>query len=219
MDEKYVKQLENAIKQMLTPFRGIPLKLVIESLSGHTIVPFNPDDPKDNVLLQKLVKVAKKSALNMNKVGIKQRRANEVGNAIESFVKNALIDIGYAAGIPKTTKGHQKATGYPDIEFKDEYDRINYLECKTYNIENINSTQRSFYLSPSDDFKVASDAHHFIISFEIIEESRGATFNIYKCNGWKLLSAEKLLVDVKHEFNSDNARMYQKELILAEGKM
>jgi hypothetical protein len=134
-------------------------------------------------------------------------------------VKNALNSIGYRSGTPLTSAGHKKTVGYPDLEFIDEYQRVNYLECKTYNIQNINTTMRSFYLSPSDDFKITKDAHHLIISFEIIEDNRVGDFTLYKCRGWKILSAEKLLVNVKYEFNSDNAKLYQKDLILAEGTL
>ncbi len=43
--------------------------------------------------------------------------------------------------------------------------------------------------------------------------------NVYKCKSWKILSLENLSVDVKYEFNSDNKRIYTKELILAEGNV
>jgi hypothetical protein len=39
MNEEYTKRLENVIKQMLTPLKGIPLNLVIESISGCKILP------------------------------------------------------------------------------------------------------------------------------------------------------------------------------------
>jgi len=217
--DKYSEQLEDIIKQMLKPLKGIPLKLVIESLCNHTILPFDQSDPKDKLLLENLIKVTEIAGKNINKVGIQRKRPNEVGNDIEPFIKDALNSVGYRSRTPSTITGHQKAMGYPDIEFIDESNRTNYLECKTYNIETINTTQRSFYLSPSEDFKITKDAHHFIVSFEIFEEARIGNQNLYKCRGWKILSAEKLLVDVKYEFNSDNARLYHKDLILAEGKL
>jgi hypothetical protein len=215
--DKYSEQLENIIKQMLKPLKGIPLKLVIESLCNHTILPFDESDPKDKLLLENLIKIMEVAVKNINNVGIQRKRPNEVGNDIEPFIKDALNSFGYTSRTPSTITGHQKTMGYPDIEFIDDFNRTNYLECKTYNIETINTTQRSFYLSPSEDFKITKDAHHFIVSFEVYEESQIGNQNLYKCRGWKILSAEKLLVDVKYEFNSDNARLYQKDLILAEG--
>jgi hypothetical protein len=86
-----------------------------------------------------------------------------------------------------------------------------------FNIDNIETSQRSFYLSPSDDFKITKDAHHFVISYEIFVAGRTDSDNIYKCKSWKLITLENLVCDVKYEFNSDNKRLYAKENILAEG--
>jgi len=114
-----------------------------------------------------------------------------------------------------------KSTGYPDIIFwygENPY----YLECKTYNIKNINTTQRSFYFSPSEEFKVTYDAPHFMLSFEIYVAGEQAHRHIYKCKHYKILSIESLLLDVKYEFNADNKRLYSGEsgtVILAEGEV
>ena len=203
---------------MLRPLKEIPLNLVIESISGNKVIPFNKKNTKDIDLLKNLIKVAKKSVEGTNKSGIKRPRPNEVGNDIEIFVKKALNKVGYKANIPTTQKGKKKSTGYPDIEFIDKHGRTNYLECETYNIKNIATAQRSFYLSPSDDFKITKNAHHFVISFEVYIAGRRNKNNIYKCKSWKIIDITKLSVDVKYEFQSDNNRLYSKELILAEGK-
>ncbi len=89
----------------------------------------------------------------------------------------------------------------------------------THKLENVATTQRSFYLSPSEDFKITRDAHHFAISYEIYVEDQEGRYNIYKCKSWKILSLEDLSVDVKYEFNSDNLRLYSQELIIAEDKL
>jgi len=219
MENEYVKNLEKVIKQMLHPLKNIPLNLVIESISGNKIIPFNPIDKKDQILLSDLINIANLAGSNVNKIGILRSRPNEVGNDIEPFIKKALLINGYNADTPITKEGSKKAVGYPDIEFIDKFNRINYLECKTYNKENEFTTQRSFYLSPSEDFKVTTDAHHFILSFEIYVDGRIGNNNVYKCKEWKILSIENLLVDVKYEFQSDNKRLYSKEMIIAQGKV
>jgi hypothetical protein len=218
MNKKYTKKLEDVIKQMLIPLKKVPLSLVIEGLSGYKIIPFNEKNKKDFALLKKLIKSAELAGLQFNKKGVTRPRPNEVGNDIEPFVKKALNNIGYKADTPTTSFGGKKSTGYPDIEFIDEFGRINYLECKTFNIENISTTQRSFYLSPAEDFKITQNAHHFVLSFEIFVQKSLGKNNLYKCRSWKILSLENLDVDVKYEFNSDNARLYSKELLIAEGK-
>lgn len=216
MEKEYVNKLENIIKQMLRPLRDIPFSLVIESISGYKVAPFVKSDNKNKKLLTDLIKVAELSIKEVNKKGILSSRPNEAGNGIEPFVIEALRNISYKADIPLTQNGRRQNAGYPDVEFIDGFGRVNYLECKTYNIANISTTQRSFYLSPSSDFKVTKDAYHFVISFEIYIERRKNNKNLYKCKGWKILSIEKLLVDVKNEFNCDNKRLYAKKHILAE---
>ena len=110
-----------------------------------------------------------------------------------------------------------KSQGYPDIEFIDKNNQLHYLECKTFNKNNIDTTQRSFYLSRSEDFKIAKDDHHFLISFEIFVFKKSENYNIYKTSTWKILSLEYLNVDIKYEFNANNQSLYKKDNILAEG--
>ncbi len=216
-DSEYTKKLESVIRQMLTPLKSLPFPLVVEGISNHKVLPFNSNDSKDLKVLETLKSVAVHAGRKINENGILRSRPNEVGNDIEAFVKSSMNEIGYKAETPKTRGGKRKTTGYPDLRFIDEFGRAHYLECKTFNIENIDTTQRSFYLSPSDDFKVTEDALHFVMSFEILEKTRKGSQNLYHCRTWKILTLDKLYVDVKYEFNSDNARLYDEDLILAEG--
>lgn len=219
MSKEYTKQLENVVRQMLKPIRGIPFNMVINVLSGYKIIPFDKKNKKDIETLETLSLVANDVCKKVNKIGISRPRPNEVGNDIEIYVKKSLNDFKLKADIPKTKKGLKKSTGYPDIEFTDKFNRVNYIECKTYNINNLSTTQRSFYISPSDDFKISSNAHHFIFSFEVFVSKNLSNSSIYKCKSWKILSIEDLKVDIKYEFNADNRRLYAKELILAEGNI
>jgi len=206
-DEKYTNRLENVIKQMLNPLKDIPFNLVIESLTGQKVVPYDSNDPTDQELLNLLKDVAILGANKINKSGIESARANEVGNYIESYVKQALHEYSLNPDTPAGKSGKKKSTGYPDLIFFYK-DNPYYLECKTYNLKNVDTTQRSFYFSPSDDFKVIYDTHHFVISYEMYVDSRRGNKNVYKCRHYKILSLESLSLDVKYEFNSDNRRMY-----------
>jgi hypothetical protein len=220
-DNEYTKKLENVIKQMLQPLKDIPFNLVIESMTSKKVISFDFTKSEH----QKVLDLLKQSALNagkeINKTGILRSRPNEVGNDIEPYVRNALNSLGLNADIPVGPSGHKKSMGYPDILFwfnENPY----YLECKTYNIENIGTTQRSFYFSPSDEFKVTYDAPHFILSFEIYVAGEKRNKHIYKCKHYKILSIELLSLDVKYEFNSDNKRMYSGKdgtIVLAEGEI
>jgi len=220
-NNEYTKKLENVIKQMLQPLKDIPFNLVIEAMTGKKVISF--DFAKSDY--QDVLELLKQSAVNagkeINKTGILRPRPNEVGNDIEPYVRNALNSLNLNADIPTGPSGNKKAMGYPDIIFRYK-DNPYYLECKTYNIENVNTTQRSFYFSPSDEFKVVYDALHFIVSFEIYVAGERENKHIYKCKHYKILSIESLSLDVKYEFNSDNKRMYSGKngaVILAEGKI
>lgn len=204
-DEIYIQQLENVIKQMLNPLTNIPFKLVIEAITGKKILPFDQDNSKHITVLNVLERAAKNAGTEANNKGLIKNRVNEVSKLMEDYVIKALNNLNVRAQIPETKRGKKKTAGYPDILFWYE-DVPYYLECKIYEGENKNSSQRSFYFSPSKEPKVIFDTLHFLMSFEVFKDSKGS--NLYKCKNFKILSLESLLVDVKFEFNSDNARLY-----------
>jgi len=219
--EEYIKKLENIIKQMLLPLKDIPFNLVIEAMTGKKVLSFDFTKQEHQEVLGLLKQSAVNAGKEINKAGILRPRPNEVGNEIEPYVRNALNSLGLNADIPVGPSGRKKATGYPDIIFW--YKNLPYyLECKTYNIENIATTQRSFYFSPSDEFKVIHDTLHFILSYEVYVAGEMGNKHIYKCKHYKILSIESLSLDVKYEFNSDNKRMYSGKdgaIVLEEGEV
>ena len=219
--DKYIKELEKTISQFLKPLKDIPFKIAIKAMSGCEVIPFDKNSPQDRQLLENLVKATKIATKNANQQGIFTRRENEVGNHIEPFMIKALNEIGLEADRPATKEGKKKAVGYPDIFVKDRNERPNYVECKTYNERNYQTTQRSFYFSPAErptDFKVIHNARHIIISFKIERaerEGKRAFIPVY----WKIFSTDNLIGQIKHEFNSTNKQMYTKEALLAEGEI
>lgn len=219
--EKYIKELEETISQFLKPLKNIPFKIAIKAMSGCKVIPFDKNNSDDKELLKDLIEATKIAAKNANQKGIFTRRENEVGNHIEPFMIEALNQIGLEADRPETREGKKKAVGYPDIFVRDRKGRPNYIECKTYNERNYQTTQRSFYFSPAErltDFKVIYDARHLIISFKIERaerEGKRAFVPVY----WKIFSTDNLIGQIKHEFNSTNKQMYTPEALLAEGNI
>jgi hypothetical protein len=212
------KKLENIIKQMLSPLKGLPFNLVIKSICGHDVIRFNENNHNHKNLLNKINAAIIMCCEEVNKTGIIHSRANEVGNKIEPYLKNALSKIeGFTADTPTNTSGKRILVGYPDIQLNYGNNTC-YIECKTYNIKSIDSPMRSFYLSPSEDFKITKTGIHFIVSFQMIDEGKVDDGNSkYIVKSWKILDAYNLECDVKYEFNSDNKRMYSKDMILREG--
>lgn len=218
--EDYVKQLEETIGKFLKPIEGIPFHIAIKALYKHKVLPLDLDDEKDSQLISDLSQAAQIACENANRTGIFRNRPNEVGNDIEGFVRDALKDFGFNPETPMTVDGIRKAVGYPDIYFKDKYGRHIYLECKTYNKANINTTQRAFYFSPAKErqSKIIYDAPHIVMSFEIKQIQRGGR-RCYIPVAWKLVSIHSMKVNVKHEFNASNRDIYRRKAILAEGKI
>lgn len=212
----YIKQLENTISKFLKPLKDVPFPIAIKAISGHEVLSFDKNSREDKELLSRLTKTMDIAVKNAYKTGIFTARPNEVGNHIEPFVKDAINSIGMKAEIPLTTNSKHQSAGYPDVSVKDIDGRITYLECKTYNQKSISSSFRAFYFQPSESPKITNNARHLMVGFEIIREKRNGK-SVFVPIYWKLYTLEKMIVQVKHEFNASNRAIYKPEALLAEG--
>lgn len=90
---------------------------------------------------------------------------------------------------------------------------------KTYHATTADTTQRSFYYSPSAKPKITNDALHFLLAYELQKVTRqGET--LFVPAHWKLLTLQDLEVDLKSEFNQSNRGMDRDgKLLLDEGKL
>jgi len=143
-DKEYYQEIENILRQILQPIEEISFSTFIRVISGYKIIPIDLSKEEDKELIEDLIKVCHeviKEIKTTNGVKTKEgktpKRVNEVGNHIEHYVKHVLNKYGYAI-TPKTKKGKQKSTGYPDIEFwykgeKEGEGRVVYIEIKTFN--------------------------------------------------------------------------------------
>jgi len=217
--DDYIKQLEVTIAKFMAPLEGIPFPIAIKAISGHEVLAFDGKDGKDMDLLKQLSRAAELAGNAAYRKGIESRRANEVGNYIEPYVKGALKEVGLSAETPVTITGKRQSSGYPDIEITDSYERTTYLECKTYNLRNIGTTQRAFYFSPSKKAcKITKDARHLILSFQIETTTRKGR-RVYVPVHWRVYDTDTMLVQVKHEFNASNKQIYREDSLLAEGEI
>ncbi|CAM3066304.1 Restriction endonuclease [Sphingomonas antarctica] len=217
-DRERAEILEAALAQLLQPLKNIPFSTVVRSLAKHSIIPINKDDPHDADLIARLSSAAASCGEAVRNKPILRPRPNEVGNDIEPYVMRGVIDAGLHCVRPATAGGGLKATGYPDIIVWDAAERPTYLECKIFSADTANTSMRSFYLSPSDDFKVVHDARHLLMAFQMEATATPNSRNSeYRAVSFKLVDLHDLLCDVKYEFNSDNRRLYGKQMVLAQG--
>ena len=127
---------------------------------------------------------------------------------MESFVRAAFKDAGLNARVPVTAAGEAQAVGYPDVEILS--DPPCYVELKTYNASTANTTQRSFYYSPSENPKVTHDALHLLLAYELDRTERDGK-TVFTPTHWKLITLQDLEVDLKFEFNQSNRGLYGKD--------
>jgi hypothetical protein len=195
-------QLKAVIKQMLCPLRNIPMDVIIESICDHEIWPY------DGHARDSLESIVQKAGALINQPGIRASRPNEVGNYCEPHILKAIRNQGFEADIPSTQGGRKKSVGYPDVFARIEGKPF-YIEIKSYNAKNKNTTQRSFYLSPSKDFKVCQDGYHLVFAFRMSKNDQG----LFRADSCTVLDVRELLCDVKYEFNADNRRLYGNEAL------
>lgn len=174
---------------------------VVPALFGKTVLPYDQQDASE-------LKTALKKALALiNAQGIEADRVNEVGNVVENHVLAALLAAGFEAHRPIARSGKQRSAGYPDLEAHFGGEAF-YFEIKTYHPETEHSTQRTFYLSPSEDPKVTHAAFHLLIAFAM--EPTGEKKR-YRAKSVKLVDLHNLPVKRKIEYNASNQELYGRE--------
>lgn len=214
----YIKELEETIGKFLEPLKGIPFPIAIKALTGFKVLTFDPSFGPNEKLLKQLSKAAQIGGQKAYQEGIFAARPNEAGNHIEPFVIEALRQVGLRADKPTSKSGKRKAVGYPDIQIEDKNGGTIYLECKTYNTLVKDTSFRSFYFSPSKDPKITRDAFHLLMSFELDTAERKETRAFIPVS-WQIYTLDKLLIQVKHEFNASNRELYTEEALLAQGEI
>lgn len=212
-----IEQLERLLATFLQPIKGIPFPIVIRAICGNAVEDIDLRNADDQKLVASLTETAETVARAVAETPIRRPRPNEVGNDLEPFVMRAAAASGLVSRAPKSASGRGQQVGYPDILIYDLAGRPTYLEVKSFAHNSEPNSMRSFYLSPSANSKVCMDARHLVLGFgtkaEPIEGSRDSHFTVAS---FKLINLHGLECDVKYEFNSDNIRMYDKRLVLAE---
>lgn len=217
-DKERLEVLEQALAQMLKPIKGIPFSVIVKALASRQIIPVDKADSADIELLKKLERAIRLCADELKSNPIKRPRPNEVGNDLEEYVMRAIPRSGLKALRPTTSKGLGKSTGYPDILIRDDENRSTYLECKIFGQGSAGTSMRSFYLLPSESFKVTADARHLLLAFGMEPTAISGSRNPrYLPKSYKLIDLHDLLCDVKYEFNSDNRRLYAAPMTLWQG--
>jgi hypothetical protein len=207
--------LDDTLRELVKPSKKLPFRQVIHATTGHQVLSFDTNNLAHAALRKKILEAAARAGERARADGLPALRANEAGNHLEAFVRAALKDSGLDARIPINRSGKAQAAGYPDIEITGEPPC--YLELKTYSAATADTTQRTFYYSPSTTPKVTRDALHLLLAYQLERQQRDGR-NLFVPIHWKLLTLEELEVDLKFEFNQSNRGLYhQTRATLDEG--
>lgn len=106
--DEEIKKLKELLAQFMYPIKDAPYPIVMEVITGHPVIAFEPNDKKDIKLLKELRQALQHATQNAHETGIIKLRSNEVGNAIEPFVKEALNNVGVKASTPENSQGKSK---------------------------------------------------------------------------------------------------------------
>lgn len=207
----------SALAELTKPAKQIPFREVILATTGHRLLRFETNKPAHAALHRKLAQAASTAAAKARQQGLFAPRANEAGNSMQSVVEDAMKEAGLEVRTPRTASGRAQSTGYPDLEIAG--DPPCYLELKTYSATTANTTQRSFYFSPSENPKVTRDALHLLLAFQLERTERDGR-TVFLPVHWKLITLQDLEVDLKFEFNQSNRGLYGKDAapaLLGEG--
>ncbi len=198
--------LEATLSALTKPAKKIPFKTVIHATTGHRVLDLDTNTSAHLELRAKILRAAALAGGRARKDGLAAARPNEAGNQIEPFIRAALKDSGLDSRVPRTAADRARAVGYPDIEITGDVPC--YLELKTYSAATADTTQRSFYYSPSETPKVTHDAVHLLLAYELERVERDGK-TVFIPNHWKLLTLQDLEVDLKFEFNQSNRGLYR----------
>lgn len=195
------------IRDMVAGMKDVPLPVIIEALTEHRVVPWQGESR------DVLKTLAERIERLIEKREIEAARMNEAGNRVENVVLEAMHNMQIQAGRPRAESGRARSAGYPDLEATIGGTAF-YIEVKTFSAATVDSTQRSFYLSPSTDFKVTHDAIHLLVAIELTPTARGT----YRAQTVRWLDLSGLRCDLKYEFNASNRDLYgrQSGLVIVE---
>lgn len=190
--------------------KDIPFNVFVEAFSGFSILPLDALDPLDLDLLTKLETAARQCAAALALNPIVHSRANDVGELIETPLKAAIAQSGLRVEKPLSATGKPRRTGYPDLLVRDEAGRPTYVECKTYAAKGLKDRRRAFYVPPSDRLKVAMDARHLLIGFEMMSQPDPQTpgSRRYWPVAARVVDCFELKCVVKFEVQSSNPKIY-----------
>lgn len=185
----------------------VPFGMVIKASSGFQVIPIDMKSSEDKELLGALNDILNSYLKTLEKTRgrLQGSRPNEVGSRIEAGLVHEMTR--FSLEVTQLSK-----KGYPDIEIRQDKNRVTYLEVKaTSTVEP--SGLRYFYYSSGN--KVKADARHLILNISITEERD----KYWKIESFSISDLSKLKVVLKAEFNASQKAIQDKTMEIFSSKI
>ena len=196
-------------------YKDIPFAEVVGASSGTQIIPLDPNQEVDAIILDELTRALNRTLAEFNRDDSptsSEKRINEVSSYFEEKLREFLDAApGFSCDYPRTKEGNLQRSGYPDLRIvHEESGRVIYLDPKLVETGSLNSSLRTFYFTPKGETgKVLDDAHHLLVGIEH-DGNTGA----WKYLRWHLVDLTRFRVRLKAEFQASNKDLYLPNLVL-----
>jgi hypothetical protein len=177
---------EDFFKIIMKKIRNIPFNYVIKMTTGHEVLPLLEEDKE---VIDEIFNISCQILEEVKEEDYSSLRPNEIGNRLEDMLRVKLNGI-----IPEN-----KVAGYPNIMIERK-GKTYYIEAKLAEVNQLDSSFRTFYYEPVEFTKITRDACHILVGF--IHKARSII-------GFKIIDLSKIKVNLKSEFNTDNKELYK----------
>lgn len=213
--EPTVESLVEQVSAGKGTFTDVSFSSLIETSTGHTILPLAPQQEVDAEMLAAIRQALRETLEKFNRpdsVTNSESRINEASAHFEEGIRHAIEkQPGLSCDYPRNAEGNLQRAGYPDLRIVHEASgRVAYLDPKLVETGSFDSSLRSFYFTPKvQTGKVLDDAHHLLVGIE-----HDGNTGRWKFLGWHLVDLTEFRVRLKAEFQASNRDLYRPELII-----
>jgi hypothetical protein len=197
---------------------AIPFGFVIESVTGHRVLAFDPTNAVDAEVSRRVGEALDRVLRQMNGTNSPLRsvkRINEASRFFETAIREELNTFdGITCTVPMTEEGRTQRSGYPDLRLVHRSSgRVFFLDPKLRGPKARASSLRTFYYEPRfATNKVLDDAVHLLVGIE----HDGAAAGQWTFTRWELVDLSSLKLELKAEFQASNRDLYQPATIVGQ---
>ncbi|MDF1815145.1 MAG: hypothetical protein P1V20_23280 [Verrucomicrobiales bacterium] len=213
--EPTVSSLISTFLDGSSTYKDIPFSEVIKASCGNQVIPLDPNDEVDALILDEISRALDSCLSEFNGAESPTGQEKRISGVSFHFVTKIreLMDSapGFSCDFPRTKEGNLQRSGYPDLRFvHEESGRVTYVEPKLVETGSLQSSLKTFYFTPKGETgKILDDGHHLILGIEH-DGNTGA----WKFLRWNLVDLANFRVRLKAEFQAENNDLYRSELII-----